>query len=369
MSNFLKEALKSTGNKYANIVEDGVTAGDFIGFVDTGSYTFNALLCGSIYGGSPNGKILGLAGETGVGKTYFMLSQIYHFLKANPTGAAVCFETESAMTKDMIVKRGIDPRRMAILPVSTIQEFRTQACRILDDHLAMPEKERIPLFFGLDSLGNISTTKEIEDVTSGSDKKDMTRAQLIKATFRVLTLRLGLAKIPMIVTNHTYSEIGTMYPKEIMNGGRGLYFAASNIVFLTKSKEKDGTDVVGNTISLRLEKGRLTKENSKVKTQLFYERGLDRYFGLIDIGLEAGIFEKSSTKIKMPDGTTHFEKHIYSNPEKYFTKDILDRLDAACKEKFLYGTDKVVDNDEELCDNDTEEEIVIPKTVRKTKGK
>ena len=111
----------------------------------------------------------------------------------------------------------------------------------LEKHLEEPEKDRPPMMMCLDSLGNLSTTKEMEDVSDGKETRDMTRAQMVKGTFRVLTLLGGKAKVPLVVTNHTYDQIGTLFPQKIMGGGTGLHYAASSIVFLSKKKEKDGT--------------------------------------------------------------------------------------------------------------------------------
>ena len=62
----------------------------------------------------------------------------------------------------------------------------------------------------LDSLGMLSTEKEMTDTAEGKTTRDMTRAQVIKATFRVLTLKLGKASIPLIMTNHTYQVVGCL---------------------------------------------------------------------------------------------------------------------------------------------------------------
>ena len=61
MTDFLKDIIKSSGNEYAGIVSEGIEGSDVTGFIDTGSYAFNALLSGSLYGGIPNNKIMALA--------------------------------------------------------------------------------------------------------------------------------------------------------------------------------------------------------------------------------------------------------------------------------------------------------------------
>ena len=213
MTDFLKSIIKESKNEFASLVEDGIQAGDVASYIDTGSYVFNALLSGSMYGGLPSNKITAIAGESATGKTFFALGICKHFLDKDQDAGVIYFETESALTKDIIEERGIDSKRMVIMPVTTVQQFRTEAIRIIDKYLEQPEADRKPIMFVLDSLGMLSTTKEIEDTASGSETRDMTRAQLVKGTFRVLTLKLGQAKVPMIVTNHTYDQMGSMFPQ------------------------------------------------------------------------------------------------------------------------------------------------------------
>ena len=335
MSDFLKDIIKETGNEYASLVSDGVEAGDVDTFIDTGSYIFNALLSGSIYGGLPANKITALAGESATGKTFFLMGIVKNFLDSNPDAGVIYFESESAITKQMVVDRGIDPERMVILPVTTVQEFRTQSLKVLDSYLIKSDKR--PMLMCLDSLGMLSTTKEVEDTSEGKETRDMTRAQVLKAAFRVLTLKLGKAKIPMVITNHTYDVVGSMFPTKEMGGGSGLKYAASSIVYLSKKKEKDGTEVIGNIIHCKNHKSRLTQENKMVDVRLTYNKGLDKYYGLLDLALKYNMFKQVSTRIELPDGTKQYAKTINNDPEKYFTKDIMDLLDAAASKEYKYG--------------------------------
>ena len=340
MSDFLKDIIKETGNEYAGLVSDGIDSADVTSFIDTGSYSFNALLSGSIYGGMPGNKITAIAGEAATGKTFFALGICKAFLDKDPEAGIIYFESESAISKDMIETRGIDSKRMVIVPVATVQEFRSQSIKILDKYIEQAEKSRKPLMFVLDSLGMLSTTKEMEDTAAGKETRDMTRSQIVKSTFRVLTLKLGKANIPMIMTNHTYDVIGSMFPQKEMGGGSGLKYAASSIIYLGKRKDKEGTEVVGNIIHCKNFKSRLTKENAQIDVKLTYKKGLDKYYGLIELGEEAGIFKKVSTRYEMPDGSKVFGKNINDNPEKYFTKEVLDKIDEQAKRKFQYGSDE-----------------------------
>ena len=337
MPDFLKEVIKTTGNEYASLVSDGVEAGDVEEFIDTGSYALNALLSGSINGGLPANKITAIAGESATGKTFFLMGMCKNFLDKNPEGGVIYFESESAITKQMIIDRGIDASRMVILPVTTVQEFRTQSLKVLDSYINQEESIRRPLFLALDSLGMLSTTKEVEDTAEGKETRDMTRAQVLKAAFRVLTLKLGKAKVPMVVTNHTYDVVGSMFPTKEMGGGSGLKYAASSIVYLSKRKEKDGTEVVGNIIHCKNFKSRLTIENKMVDVRLTYNKGLDRYYGLLELAEKYKVFKKVATRYELPDGSKQYGKTILNDPKKYFTKDVMDILDECAKKEFRYG--------------------------------
>ena len=349
MSNMFNSLLKEIDNEYAGIADEGVEAGDVTGFIGTGSYSLNALLSGSIYGGLPANKVTALAGEPSTGKTFYAINIVRQFLRENANGFVFYFESESAISKQMLADRGVDTKRVAVVPVATIQEFRTQAVKILDKYIEdRANKDRPPMLFVLDSLGNLSTDKEMADIADGKDTRDMTRAQLVRGAFRVLTLKLGKAKVPLIVTNHVYDVVGSYVPTKKMGGGSGLEYAASGILFLSKKKDKDkDNQVTGAIITVNLKKSRFTIENKKVETLLDYTDGLDPYYGLVDLAEKFGIFKKVSTRYELPNGAKVFESVILKEPEKYFTKDILDLIDEKCKDEFLYGKSNVATVEEE----------------------
>ena len=340
MTDFLKDIIKQTGNEYAGLASEGVAGGDVNAFIDTGSYSFNALLSGSIHGGLAGNRITAIAGEAATGKTFFALGVVKSFLEMNKDAGVIFFESENAISKDMVESRGVDSNRLVVMPVSTVQEFRTQSIKIIDKYIEQEEDKRKPLMFVLDSLGMLSTTKEMEDTAEGKETRDMTRSQIVKSTFRVLTLKLGQAKVPMIMTNHTYDVIGSMFPQKEMGGGSGLKYAASSIIYLGKRKEKIGTEVVGNIIHCKTYKSRITKENAQIDVKLTYKEGLDRHYGLLELAEEAGIFKKVSTRYEVPDGTKVFGKQINDNPDKYFTKEVLKQIDEYAQQKFTYGQDE-----------------------------
>jgi RecA/RadA recombinase len=346
---FLDEVMAL--NEYATIAKDGVIAGDFDGFMDSGSYSLNAVLSGSIYGGYAQNKITELAGVSSVGKTFFLLTLLKLFLEENKEGGVFLFESESAISKKQLIEFGIDVDRVFVFPVDTVQKFRHQALAILTNYQGQKKADRKPILIGLDSLGMLSTEKEMADIGDGKDTKDMTRAQLIKAAFRVITLKLGICGIPLIMTNHTYQEMG-LFPKTIASGGSGRAYAASSTVFLSKRKEKDGKDVIGNVVHCKMEKGRITKENSMADTIIRYESGLDRWYGMVDFAIESGIWKKAGTRVEVCDGSKIYQKAIYKDPAKYFNDNVMKAVDEYVGRKFKYGS---AFNDEEAIEIPEEE--------------
>ena len=331
---FLKDIVKEIGNEYAQIASD---IDETETFVDTGSYIFNALVSGSIFGGVSGNKITAIAGESSTGKTFFSLAVVQNFLDNNPDGMCIYFDTEAAVNKSLLSSRGVDLQRTVVMNVVTIEEFRSKALKIVDRYLKDPVEDRKPLMFVLDSLGMLSTEKEITDALNDKQVRDMTKSQLIKGAFRMLTLKLGQANIPMIVTNHTYDVIGSYVPTKEMGGGSGLKYAASSIIHLSKKKEKDGTEVIGNLIKAKTAKSRLSKENQNVTVRLYYdERGLDRYYGLLELGELGGLWKNVAGRYEM-NGKKIYAKAILKDPEEYFTPEVMQKLDGIAKEQFSYG--------------------------------
>lgn len=354
---FFTDLVKVTENELAQAVSLGVLAGDIRGWIDTGVYLLNAQLSGSIFLGAPNNKIAVLAGDPSAGKTYFVLSVVKYFLEENPEAGVVLFETESAITKDMIIQRGIDATRLFIVPVSTVQEWRTQTLKVLTKYKETPEKDRRPMLMALDSLGLLSTTKEMEDSESGKETKDMTRAALIKAAFRTMTLKLGVLNVPLFITNHTYEEQGKMFAQKVMSGGKGTSYANSLNLFISKAKDKTGDETTGAILTCTLKKGRSTKENTVIKVQLNYATGLNRYYGLPDYAVEAGLWKKVDKKYTLVDGSIVHEKELFRNPKNYFTEDVMLAIDKVAQKRFNYGTPiEMDDEDTELVENDTDKE-------------
>ena len=331
---FLKEIVKEIGNDFTQLASD---IDETETYVDTGSYIFNGLISGSIFGGVSNNKITAIAGESSTGKTFFSLAVVKNFLDSNPDGYCLYFDTEAAVNKSLLSSRGIDLDRLVVVNVVTIEEFRTKALKAVDIYLKTNTEDRKPCMFVLDSLGMLSTEKEIRDALDDKQVRDMTKSQLVKGAFRMLTLKLGQANIPLIVTNHTYDVIGSYIPTKEMGGGSGLKYAASTIIYLSRKKEKDGKEVVGNIIKAKTAKSRLSKENKEVQVRLYFDdRGLDRYYGLLELGEIGGIWKNVAGRYEI-NGKKVYGKQILANPDEYFTPEVMQALDEIAQKEFSYG--------------------------------
>ena len=332
---FLKDIVKEIGDDFTQLAKDIDSTERY---VDTGSYIFNGLVSGSIYGGVSGNKITAIAGESSTGKTFFSLAVVKNFLDSNPDGYCLYFDTEAAVNKPLLESRGIDLNRLVVINVVTIEEFRTKALKAIDIYLKTNTEERKPCMFVLDSLGMLSTEKEIRDALDDKQVRDMTKSQLVKGAFRMLTLKLGQANVPLIVTNHTYDVIGAYVPTKEMGGGSGLKYAASTIIYLTKKKEKDGKEIIGNIIKAKTHKSRLSKENKTVEIRLYYDdRGLDKYYGLLELGEIGGLWKNVAGRYEM-NGKKIYAKQILADPETYFTDEVMQALDEIAQNEFSYGS-------------------------------
>ena len=363
-------------------------------FIPTGNYHLNACLTGSLFGGYPNNRAVALAGPSGTGKTYLILNAVK---QAQDMGYSIVFyDSENAVDLELVEKFGIDASRFRYEPCNTVQEFRTSVTAITDTLMEQKKKGvNLPkIMIVLDSAGNLATQKEIDDAKSGSDKADMTRAKLLKSTFRILMTRMGICKIPFLFSNHTYMT-QDLFAKQVGGGGTGPEYAASIILFLGKAKLKEGTEQTGIIVTARPNKNRFAQP-LPIKFHISFSKGMNPYIGLEEYiswdtcGIERGRFitEGQFEKLKeaeQEDCRKHIyidekekEKTVYFQPSqtarklavrhlnglvdlnelftsKVMTQEVLERLEPIIKEKFSYGTDELTtDSLNEILESDAE---------------
>jgi len=260
-NNFFNEFVKEQEDEFLTLAADGISAAEFDGYTDTGCYALNALISADIYNGFPNNKIIAMAGETSTGKTYLALSIVKTFLEKNTSAGVIYFDTEAAVTKEMMASRGIDVSRVIVSEPSTIEEFRHKAVKYIDS--LMEKKDRPEFLFVLDSLGMLSSSKELGDITEGTEKRDMTKPQLLRGAFRVLRLKLAKARIPMIVTNHTYDVTGSYVPTKEM-------CLAADTKVSTPEGHRNIQDLdVGDMVKTLFGDSKITNVHSFTSTEVF----------------------------------------------------------------------------------------------------
>lgn len=252
MSSFLKGFIKGL-DEDVGLVSDSKGAAEFSGYIDTGCYILNALFSSSIFGGVPNNKISAIAGESATGKSFFVLSMVRHFLETKKEGVVFFFDTEAAVTKEMMETRGIDTSRVVLLEPDSIQKFRHQALKILDRYGEIPKDKRPPSLMVLDSLGMLSSSKELADTAEGKETKDMTKASLIRATFRVLTLKCAKVEMPLLVTNHVYASIGCLDETQFVRLDSGSLRGIADIKIGDVVQTLSGPRTVSNLYSYDVE--------------------------------------------------------------------------------------------------------------------
>jgi RecA/RadA recombinase len=300
-----------SGSEYAQLMGDGeIDKYPIRDWLSTSNYLFNAQISGSVYRGCPSGRVWQLAGLNSVGKTYLMLETAKN---AQAAGYFfVLFETEMANNnKEELKKRGIDTENMLFIPCPTVAELNTQMINILDE-LTPDDK----VFIGVDSIGNISTTAELNNKTSGHDAKDFTKQTELRALFRTVTLKAGIKNVPIVVINHVYAQIMGGVGNKI-SGGEGSLYNSSIISSFTKAQEKgtgvNADETVGASITSTNTKCRTAKEKTKIKFSIDFENGLTLYSGLF-----GWCYEDEEVFIKEKNSYWIDPKKI---PSQYDTKD------------------------------------------------
>ena len=304
MSNFFKDLINEIKDEDTTLAADGSGSAEFTGFVDTGSYILNAVFSGSIYGGIPNNKITAFAGESATGKTFFVLGVLRAFLDKNPTGGVVYYDTEAAVTKEMMEERGIDTTRVIISEPSTIQGFRHHALKTIDAYEKTPKDKRPPVMFILDSLGMMLTPTDVNQFEAGDMKGDMGRKpKALTALVRNCVNMIGDLNIGLVATNHTYASQDMFDPDDKISGGQGFIYASSIVVAMRKLKLKEDdegnkiSEVKGIRAACKIMKTRYAKPFESVQVKIPYETGMNPYSGLTDLIEAKGMLKKEGNSL------------------------------------------------------------------------
>jgi RecA/RadA recombinase len=231
------------------------------------------------------GLVPGVTFFAGPSKSYKTLAALFcmkAYLDKYPDGIAMLFDSEFGVTPEYLQEQGIDSSRVIHIPIEHLEQLKFDMVKRLD---AIERGDKV--FIMIDSLGSLSSKKEVEDALEEKSVADMTRAKAIRSLLRIITPHLTMKDLPCIIINHTYSEMG-LFPRQVMGGGTATVYSANQVFFFSRSQEKDGTEIAGWNFTITIEKSRFVREKSKLTFQVMYETGMNLFSGLMDLALESG---------------------------------------------------------------------------------
>ena len=284
----LDKMLKSGSIKQAGVVNKSAFF-DEKEPIQTELPIVNIAFSGSLKGG----LIPGLTVVAGASKSFKTLLSLYcmkAYLEKYPDGIALLYDSEFGITPDYLESFNIDTSRVLHIPIEDVEQLKFDIVKRLDQ---IDKKDRV--FIMIDSIGNLASKKEVDDAMKDNSAADMTRAKQLKSLFRIITPKLTTRNIPCLAVNHIYQEIG-MFPKNIVSGGTGIYYSANQIFIISKSQEKDGTDLAGFKFTINIEKSRFVREKAKLPFTVLYESGIQKWSALFDLAIESGHIAKGTTQ-------------------------------------------------------------------------
>jgi RecA/RadA recombinase len=303
----------------------------------------NVALSGSLEGGLTPGLTV-FAGPSKHFKTAFSLLLAKSYLDKYEDAIVLFYDSEFGSPQSYFDSFGIDTNRVLHTPITDIEQLKFDAMSQINN---IERGDHVIII--IESVGNLASKKEVDDALEGKSVADMTRAKQMKSLFRMVTPHLTIKDIPMIVVNHTYSEMG-LFPKQIVSGGTGIYYSADNIFIIGRQQEKDGTDIIGYNFIINVEKSRFVREKSKIPVEVTFEGGISTWSGLLDVALEGGFVIKPSNgwyskkgqeqKVRLKDTyTKEFWMPILTSKE--FREFIEGRYKMASNDMMINDMDQV----------------------------
>jgi len=316
---------------------------------DTGCMVLNALISGSMFGGIPKGRITGFAGPSQAGKTYITNKILAMAQKDNIM--PVIFDTEMAVDATACAAVGLDTTAVKYVPVQTVETCRNQLVAFLDSVIEAGAQGKFIVC--IDSLGNLASQKEIDDVEKGKTAMDMgTRAKGLKSMMRTLTFKAAQANTTILFVNHTYDDPSAMFPTLVKNqsGGKGPVYLSSVLVQLAKRDEKqdktnnddemlpDANKYSGVTLRALTIKNRFIPPFLEGEMYLNFKTGLDKYSGLREMAINHGVIVQNGSTYALPDGTKLGYYKNWSKDTAIWDEKIIPELEKCLIAAFRYGS-------------------------------
>lgn len=306
----------------------------------------NIALSGNIDGGFVPGLTL-WCGPSKHFKSMFSLIMAKAYMDKYPDAVMIFYDCEFGTPIKYFSSLNIDTDRILHVPIMNMEEFKFDCIKQLEN---LERGDRA--IFVIDSLGNMSSKKEIDDAIDAKSVQDMSRAKQMKSIFRMMTPYLNRLDIPMVAVNHIYMEQG-LYPKAIVSGGTGVYLSADNIYILGRQQEKEGTEIVGYNFIINVEKSRYVKEKSKIPISVSFDDGVSKWSGLIDIAMELGFVAKPSngwySRVDVETGEMEEKKYrLKETNTKLFWDPILnsEKFKDAVYNRYAISSGSVITEEE-----------------------
>ena len=248
----------------------------------------NIALSGRLDGGLQAGLMM-VAGPSKHFKSSICLVMAAAYQKKYDDGVILFYDSEFGSPQSYFEAFGVDTNLVVHTPITDIEQLKFDLMGQLQE---LKKGDHVMIL--IDSIGNLASKKEVEDAINEKSVGDMTRAKQLKSLFRMVTPHLTMKDLPMVAINHTYKEQGSMYPRDVVSGGTGGIYSSNDIWIISRSQEKEGTELAGYTFTINIEKSRQVKEKSKIPLTVMFDGGITRYSGLLDLALEAGMVIKPS---------------------------------------------------------------------------
>ena len=305
--------------------------------VPTDVPVLNIALSGSIDGGLTPGLTV-LAGPSKHFKSNLALLMAHAYMKKYPEAVCLLYDTEFGITPEYLESMGVDPARCIHTPIEHVEQLKFDITKQLEE---IEKGDKVIIV--IDSVGNLASKKELEDALDGKSVADMSRAKALKSLFRICTPYLTTRDIPLVAVNHAYKEIG-MFPKDVMGGRTGIYYSANQILFMGRQQEKEGTEIAGYHFMMGVEKSRFVREKTRLPLSVTWEGGINKWSGLLDIGLELGWITKPSvgwfegTNPKTGEVITDKKRKADTSHSEFWIPMFKAGFADAIKDRYAIGT-------------------------------
>lgn len=296
MSNLAQRMMSAGSVKTSSLLSESTyfNAKDMI---PTDLPVLNIAFSGELDGGLVSGLTI-FAGESKSFKTLLALYCLRAYFKQYPDSVCLFYDSEFGVTPEYLQSNDIDPARVIHIPIEHVEQLKFDVVKRLEEI-----KRGDKVFVLVDSLGALASKKEVDDATDEKSVADMSRAKAIRSLLRIITPHLTMKDLPCIIINHVY-QTQEIYSKTVIPGGTAVTYSANQIFVITKSQEKDGTEIVGYHFKITVEKSRFVREKSKVSFLVRFDGGIDQYSGLLDLAIEAKLIQRSGAWYKKIDPTS-----------------------------------------------------------------